>query len=283
MKHLQWQALWQLMRFHKPVGLWLLLWPTWQTYWLITPPHKFWTLTLLTAGVVIMRATGCVINDLCDRHFDGHVPRTANRPLVTGAITVKQAYCTAALGLLIAIIIALQLPKLCWYIAIYAGLITIVYPLSKRWMPCPQFLLGLAFACPVLMVTAACYHQLSHTPWWLFLQATIWPIAYDTLYAMADKPADKSLPIKSSAQWLGQHDWFAVIMLYSFCGACWLAIAWQHQSYIILIGLVVASAQLIPHLKNAKTREAHLCFEAFKANQWLGGWMTLAILLQQFF
>lgn len=270
-----------LMRLHKPVGIMLLLWPTWQTAWLIHEQHpSAMMLALLTAGVIIMRSTGCVINDICDRKFDGHVQRTANRPLVTGAVSIQTACVVALIGLFLAALIALQLPKICWILAVLGAFLTLIYPLSKRWFVCPQLFLGLAFgAWPVLMTTAAFTHTLSQLSWPLLCAATLWPIAYDTLYAMEDKPDDLTLPIQSSAQWLGPLDIMGVLICYGAWASCWLYIAWQQHSPILMLGIMVSVICLAPHLKAVHTQRQGACLKAFLHNQWTGAiiWLALAI------
>ena len=272
-------AILTLMRLHKPVGILLLLWPTWHTAWLIHGKYpSAMMLALLTAGVIIMRSTGCVINDLCDRKFDGHVQRTANRPLVTGAVSVQTACVFALIGLFLAALIALQLPKICWILAVLGAFLTLIYPLSKRWFACPQLFLGLAFgAWPVLMTTAAFSHSLAQLSWPLLCAATLWPIAYDTLYAMEDKPDDLTLPIQSSAQWLGSFDLTGVLTCYAAWASCWLYLAWQEHSLILMLGVLVSLICLTPHLRAVYAQQKGACLKAFLHHQWTGGILWLAL------
>ena len=268
-------ALIKLMRLNKPIGIWLLLWPSWQAAYLLTQTPDYKILIWLTLGTIVARSTGCVINDICDINFDSKVARTKQRPLACGAIKKQTAYIAAITGMLICLVIALQLPFMCWLLAIIAAGLIIIYPLSKRWFICPQLILGLAFAWPVLITTYALGYDINTAPWWLFISSIIWPIAYDTLYAMTDKQDDLKLNLHSSAKWLGSYDLTGVIVCYIFWSFCWLIIAWQQQSIIMLTGLIISIVILAPKILKATTPK--LCFSAFKVNQYIGGILWLAI------
>ena len=269
----------RLIRADKLIGFWLLLWPSLQTAYYLTPNPPIKTIILLVVGTFVTRSTGCAINDLCDIKFDKQVSRTKSRPLVTQEISKKTAFLIAFIGVLISLYIALQLPFLCVLLAIPAMSLIIIYPLSKRWFFCPQLILGLAFAWPVLITTAAITNSLANTPWLLFAASVFWTLAYDTLYAMADKQDDLLLALNSSAKFLGKYDFLGVIVCYICCGICWLLIAWQQQSLAILLGLIIGSAFLATKLYKA-TKAADY-FSSFLANQHIGGILLFGVLINQ--
>ncbi|MBM93555.1 MAG: 4-hydroxybenzoate octaprenyltransferase [Legionellales bacterium] len=285
MNHLTLRAYISLLRLDKPVGITLLLWPTWQTAWLINPSPlpSLVPLAYLTVGVILMRSTGCIINDLCDRNIDGHVQRTQQRPLVTGAVSVRMAYGLACIGFMISAYIALQLPILCFWLAIPAAILTCIYPMSKRFFVCPQLILGLVFgACPVLISTAAFTGTLSELSWPLLLSATVWPMAYDTLYAIEDRPDDQHLPIHSSAQWLGRFDLVGVILCSLMWGMSWCYIAWIENNLWLFSATVLSGLGLIPHLIRTHQKKPHAAFDGFLYHQYSGGFIWLALVIHRF-
>lgn len=267
----------RLMRVNKPVGFWLLLWPSLQTVYYLTPNPPIKTIILLIFGTFITRSTGCVINDICDINFDKHVSRTKSRPLITQEVEKHTAILIAFIGLLLSLYIALQLPFLCFLLAIPAAILIIIYPLSKRWFFCPQLILSLAFAWPVLITTAAITKSLANTPWLLFTASFFWTLAYDTLYAMSDKQDDLKLPIHSSAKLLGKKDFLGVILCYICCGVCWLLIALQQQSFIIFLGLVISGCFL--HIKLISAKRGSDFFAAFLINQYVGFLLFISIFI----
>ena len=208
MKRIQSRLLpyWQLMRFDKPIGIFLLLWPTLWGLLVASNGQLPLRITLLfTAGVIIMRAAGCVINDIADHDIDTHVARTAHRPLARGSVSRKQALMLFGLLLSIAFSIVLQLNSMTIALAVIAASLTILYPFTKRFFTSPQLVLGLAFAWGIPMAFSAIQEALPLKCWWLFSIALLWPIAYDTQYALADIEDDKQLPIYSTALWLGEY------------------------------------------------------------------------------
>ena len=179
---------WRLMRFDKPIGIFLLLWPTLWALWLAangTPPISL--LVIFIAGVIIMRAAGCIINDVADRHLDGAVQRTRNRPLATQTIKLRNALKLFALLCVVACALVLFLNRLTIYLAGLGLVLACAYPFTKRFTHWPQAFLGLAFSWGIPMAFAAQQNQVPALAWWLFITTCLWVIVYDTLYAMVDR------------------------------------------------------------------------------------------------
>lgn len=196
-----------LMRLNKPVGILLLLWPTLWALWLASAGHPEGKLLFIfVLGVILMRSAGCIINDFADRHVDGFVKRTCNRPLASGKIRVFEALILFMLLGLLALLLVLQLNKLTILYAFIGAALTLVYPFMKRFTHLPQLGLGLAFAWGIPMVFAATQGKLSWSAWFLFMTAVLWPVIYDTLYAMTDREDDIKVGIKSTAILFGQAD-----------------------------------------------------------------------------
>lgn len=261
-----------LMRFHKPIGILLLLWPTLWALWIAshgTPPLSI--LIIFIIGTIIMRAAGCVINDLADRKFDPQVSRTAQRPLATGVIQPKAAIVLFIILILLAFGLVSLLNQLTLLLALIGGLLTIIYPFSKRFINAPQFILGLAFAWGIPMAFAAVNQQLSLLTWILFAITALWIIAYDTEYAMADQIDDLKIGVRSTAIWFGRYVIFIVALLQLLFLASWFCIAWYLQfTKIFYLGLIVVVALFAYQLKLIQTRQPHNCTRAFINNHWVG-------------
>lgn len=187
----------QLMRFDKPVGTLLLLWPTLMALILTNASLK--TSTIFIIGVIVMRAAGCVINDYADRNFDGHVARTKSRPLAAGKLSSIQALRLFFILMLLALSLAIQLKPYTLLLALFAALLAIAYPYTKRFFAYPQFILGIAFAWGIFMVYAENVGYISQQAITLYFGVLCWVLAYDTQYAMADRADDLRIGIKSSA------------------------------------------------------------------------------------
>lgn len=260
------------MRFDKPIGILLLLWPTLWALWLAAhgfPPVKI--LLILVAGVVVMRAAGCVINDIVDRKIDRAVLRTHNRPLAMHTIPLKNAgllfgfLCTAAFSLV------LLLNHLTIYLAIIGLFLACIYPFTKRLTHWPQAFLGLAFAWGIPMAFAAQQNQVPALAWQLFATTGLWIIAYDTLYAMVDRADDIKIGVKSTAILFGRHDRLIIggLQVAVLCSLGAIARAYPlHWPFYLGEGtallLVVYQQYLI------RNREPEACFRAFLNNQWFG-------------
>lgn len=273
----------QLMRLNKPVGILLLLWPTLWALWLAAggmPPIK--VLLVFVAGVVVMRSAGCVINDIADRDVDGHVERTKARPLATRAISLTWAMSLFLSLLFIGLSLVLQLNALAFKLAFPALLLAIVYPFCKRFFVAPQLVLGMAFAWAVPMAFAAVLGRVPAQSWLVFAIAMLWPVAYDTMYAMVDRQDDLRLGVCSTAVLLGERVntyivliYLLIILLWAFVGVVYQLSLWFYLSSLFGLSLVIYQMVLIK-----KGMGKHY-FSAFLTNQWLGLLLFLAIFLGQ--
>ncbi len=269
---LPWNAYWRLIRGDKPIGTLLLLWPTLVALFFAAqgqPPA--WPLAVFVLGTFLMRSAGCAINDWADRDIDRHVWRTANRPLACGEIPPRQAlFVAAALAMLAALLAATLGLKVLWW-SVPAVLIAAAYPFTKRFFPMPQAVLGVAFSFGIPMAYVAVRGELAPEVLWLFLGNLAWVIAYDTAYAMADRPDDLKLGIHTSALLFGRWDVTAIALLELAALACW-AIAGKIASigapyFLVLIAVAAFFAWQFPQLARRDPKE---CFQAFLDQQWAG-------------
>ena len=262
----------EIMRFDKPIGTFLLAAPT---LWGIALANEgFPSLRLLAiflAGIVVMRAAGCIANDLADRNLDGHVERTRLRPLVTGALTVKEAVALLLLLLATALgLVALTNPLTLQLSFAGAGL-AMIYPLMKRITHLPQIVLGLAFSWSIPMAFAASINALPSALWWLFTANLLWTVVYDTQYAMVDREDDLSVDIKSTAILFGSLDVRIIGLLQCLCliafWRCGLAFALGPIYYAAVIAVGILFAR---HLWLIRDRDIKQCFAAFNQSKWIG-------------
>lgn len=277
----QWQPYWQLARLDKPIGSLLLLWPTWWALWLASGGFPALSLLVIfTLGVFVMRSAGCVINDYADRHFDGHVKRTAQRPLPAGRLNIIQALLFFAFLVVIAFLLVWQLNRFTIYLSVGGLLLAAIYPFMKRITSLPQLVLGMAFSWAIPMAYAAVTGHLSLTCWLLFLANLMWTIAYDTMYAMVDRDDDVKIGIKSTAILFGVHDrlYIALLQLATLL-LLWLA-GWLEklaQPYFIALLLTLGLFLYQQWLIRLRQRDA--CFRAFLNNNWVGLLVFVGILL----
>jgi 4-hydroxybenzoate polyprenyltransferase len=277
----QWQAYWQLARLDKPIGSLLLLWPTLWALWLAAggfPPFSL--LLIFVAGVFVMRSAGCVINDYADRHIDGHVKRTALRPLPAGKLSSFQALLFFGLLVVIAFLLVWQLNRFTLYLSVGGMLLAAVYPFMKRVTSLPQFVLGMAFSWSIPMAYGAVAGELSVTTWLLFLANLLWTVAYDTMYAMVDRDDDVTIGVKSTAILFGQHDrvYIALLQLATLSVLC--IIGWLEQlsaSYFFV--LLIAGLFFIYQQWLIRHRQRDACFRAFLNNNWVGVLVFTGIIL----
>lgn len=259
---------WRLMRLDKPIGILLLFWPVaWAM--ILTRPSLFYVL-LFTAGVILMRTAGCVANDIADRKLDKWVQRTANRPLTCGEIPVSHAVVILIVLLALSASLLLFLNTLCLYLALFAVVLTLIYPFCKRFIQVPQIMLGITFNLGVLMVYAQTQEVLTNQALTLYTAAALWTIAFDTLYAMADKADDLKVGIKSSAIWFGDYDIDITSLIYAgfFMNLIIVSMTLNRPLYLVLLwllpfGMVVRLLWMV-----FTNRES--AFDAFKMNQWVG-------------
>jgi len=262
-----------LMRLDKPIGIWLLLWPTLWALWVAgAGKPSFSNILIFTLGTVLMRSAGCVLNDLADRQFDGHVTRTQNRPLATGKITPKEAKLLAA-GLLVAsflLVLCTNGLTVLWSFGALA--IAALYPLMKRYTFYPQLVLGAAFSWGMPMAFTAETGQMPPPEaWLLFIANILWTVAYDTYYAMADREDDIKLGLKSTAILFGDLDRPMIALLQGMTLLC-LILAGQRFDLGLYFywGLVVAAACFAYEFYLTRARDAASCFRAFLHNHWAG-------------
>ena len=263
----------RLMRIDKPIGTLLLLWPTLWALWIAAegwPPLHI--LAIFIVGTFLMRSAGCVINDYADRDFDGHVERTRNRPLATGAVSPGEALALAAGLSAAAFVLVLPLNTLTILLSVPALLLAGSYPFTKRFFAIPQAYLGIAFGFGIPMAFAAVTGTVPATGWLMLLANLFWAVAYDTEYAMVDRPDDLKIGIKTSAITFGRHDVLAVMLCYAAAFAllavvgvlAGLGFAWY-------LGLLVACAIASYHYTLIRARDRADCFKAFRHNNWVGG------------
>ena len=260
------------MRFDKPIGTFLLAAPT---LWGITLANEgFPSLRLLAiflAGIVVMRAAGCIANDLADRNLDGHVERTRLRPLVTGALSVKEAVALLLLLLATALgLVALTNPLTIKLSFAGAGL-AMIYPLMKRITHLPQIVLGIAFSWSIPMAFAASINALPSALWWLFTANLLWTVVYDTQYAMVDREDDLSVGIKSTAILFGNLDVRIIGLLQCLCliafWRCGVAFSLGPIYYAAVTAVGILFAR---HLWLIRDRDIEQCFAAFNQSKWIG-------------
>ena len=270
-----------LIRFNKPVGTYLLLWPTLWALWLAAqgiPDLKL--LIIFCLGTFLMRSAGCIINDYADRHIDGHVKRTAQRPMTTGRISSKQALGFFVLLCLLSFVLVLFTNTLTIQLSFAALALASCYPFMKRYTHMPQLVLGMAFAMSIPMAFAAQTNSLPAILWLVYIAAVLWTIVYDTFYAMVDRDDDLKIGVKSTAILFGEDDKTITAILqacviFTLClvGQQFTLGAYFYLSLIIAAGFFIYQQQLI------KLRERDNCFKAFLNNNWVGMVIFIGIAL----
>jgi 4-hydroxybenzoate polyprenyltransferase len=275
----------KLMRIDKPIGIWLLMWPTLWALWLAgegSPDQGLFVIFLL--GVFVMRSAGCVLNDFVDRRIDPYVERTRTRPLASGAVAPFEALILfVALGL-VAIGLVIMLNKQAQLLAVVGAALTIAYPFVKRYMSIPQFVLGAAFGWAVPMAFAAQTGSTPELAWLVFGTALIWAVIYDTFYAMVDREDDKKLGVKSTAILFGEVDLFVIAGLQVLMIVA-LALIGQRAGlgFWYYASVVVAAAMMARHLWLARDRQPAGCFRAFLHNHYIGMSVFIGIVLHYTF
>jgi 4-hydroxybenzoate polyprenyltransferase len=275
------QALLQLIRFDKPIGTLLLLWPTLWALWIAADGMPDWDLLIIfTLGTFLMRSAGCVINDLADRHWDGDVGRTSQRPLVTGAVSATEARLLFIGLLAAAFVLVLFTNPLTVKLSFIAVALASTYPFMKRYTNLPQVVLGAAFSWSIPMAFAAQTGDLPANLWLLYLANLLWTMAYDTKYAMVDREDDLTVGIKSTAILFGQHDRL-IIGLLQTTFLILMVIAGDRFSlhmpyYAALVG---AAALCVYHQYMIRERERDACFKAFLHNNWVGAVIFAGLVL----
>jgi len=261
-----------LIRWDRPAGWLLLLWPTLSALWIAAEGFPGWhLLAVFTLGTFLMRSAGCCINDVADRDLDRHVKRTAQRPVTRGALSVKRALAFGAVLALLAFALVLTTNPvaIAWSFAALA--ITLAYPYAKRFVSMPQAVLGIAFSFGIPMAFAAVQSQVPLLAWLLLLGNLFWVLAYDTEYAMVDRDDDLRIGMKTSAVTLGRADVPVVMACYVAFLAIWeLALADRALGPVFHLAVGLAAAQALWHYTLIRERRREGCFKAFRLNHWLG-------------
>lgn len=273
-----------LLRLDKPIGILLLLWPTLWALWLAAngQPTAI-KLFVFIAGVVLMRSAGCVMNDVADRHVDGHVARTCHRPIVSKQVSVREALVLAGLLALAAFLLVLMCNVFTVKLAFIAAGLACAYPLMKRFTHWPQLGLGMAFSWGVPMAFAAETQSISSAAWFLFVTAMIWPVIYDTMYAMADREDDVRIGVKSTAILFGQSDKIILALLQLMFIAMMAVVGFLfHLNFIYDASLGVAVLLFIYQQWLIKDRDPQQCLAAFKNNHWVGCVIFIGIAMSFF-
>ena len=273
----------QLIRWDRPAGWLLLLWPTLAALWIAADGWPGWHLLIIfSLGTVLMRSAGCCVNDVADRDFDRHVKRTANRPVTRGAVSVRAALLLGA-GLALAafgLVLTTNAPTILLSFAALA--VAIVYPYAKRLLAMPQAVLGLAFSFGIPMAFSAAlggtewglasiHAAVPLSAWALLVSNLFWVLAYDTEYAMVDRDDDIHIGIQTSALTLGRFDVAAVMAFYVIYLASWTVLGLRlGLGRLFLAGIAVAALQVLWHHRLIRSRSREGCFKAFRQNHWLG-------------
>ena len=275
----------KLVRLDRPIGIYLLLWPTlWALWWAAEGIPDLGVLVVFVLGTVIMRSAGCAINDFADRDFDGQVKRTKQRPLATGAVTPREAVGVFVTLALIAFLLVLTMNRLTIYLSIGGALLAFIYPFSKRHTYIPQVVLGAAFGWGIPMAWAAQTGELSRIAWLVYTAAVVWTVIYDTMYAMVDRDDDIKLGIKSTAILFGENDRLFIGILQALMLLTMIAIGIEMEMSVYYYASLLIGVGLFDHqLWLISEREPRDCFKAFLNNHWLGMIVFVGIVLHYLF
>ncbi|MBQ74178.1 MAG: 4-hydroxybenzoate octaprenyltransferase [Gammaproteobacteria bacterium] len=261
-----------LTRLDRPIGIYLLLWPTLWALWMAAEGFAGWHLFLVfTLGTVLTRSAGCIINDIADRNFDGQVKRTRGRPLVSGDLVVQEAFVFLGAITFCAFILVLSTNIYTVGIAFFGAAISAIYPFMKRYTYLPQVILGVAFSCGIPMAFTATHGSIPQVAWLLIIANLVWTVAYDTQYAMVDRDDDIRLGLKSSAILFAELDRLAIgILQVTFLGTLFLVGRSEQLTWPFYIGLLIASGFIVYQQFLIRNREREGCFNAFLNNHLVG-------------
>ena len=278
----KWLAIKLIARMDKPIGTYLLLWPTYWALWIASDGWpNLHLLIVFSLGVFVMRSAGCVINDIADMKVDGKVERTKNRPLISGLITKDEAMSLfgVLIGIALGLVLTLSWPTI--YLSIVALLLAALYPFMKRYTHLPQVVLGAAFSWGMIMAFSETQGEVPTIAWLLFTANLLWTVAYDTMYAMVDRNDDVEIGVKSTAILFGEHDKRIIgfmqllVLALLFTIGDMLAFGWPYQlSLVIAAGLFAYQQMLIVN------RERDKCFQAFLHNHWVGMVVFIGIFME---
>ena len=276
-----------LIRWNRPAGWLLLLWPTLSALWIAADGFPGWHLVgVFTLGTILMRSAGCCLNDVADRDFDKYVKRTAERPVTSGRISVKEALMLGAVLALMAFGLVLTLSPetraetIAWSFAAMA--VAIAYPFAKRYVAMPQAVLGVAFSFGIPMAFAAVTGEVPWQAWALLVGNLFWVLAYDTEYAMVDRDDDLKIGMKTSAITLGQWDVLAIMGFYAAFVGVWAWVLDAPAKPLLMLGLAAAVLQAAWHFVLIKDRTREGCFKAFRLNHWVGFAAFAGVVLSYF-
>ena len=275
---------WKLVRGDRPIGVLLLLWPTWWALWIASAGvPSLWTLFVFTAGVWLTRSAGCVINDYADRWLDPQVERTRGRPLATGAVSGREALLVFAVLMIAAFALVLTLNRLTVYLSIVGLFLAASYPYLKRYTYLPQVYLGLAFGWGIPMAFAAVQSEVPPVAWVLYCANILWATAYDTWYAMVDRDDDLRAGSKSTAILFGDMDLIAQAVLYALAfAALWMVGRQAQLGPYYWTALAIAALLVAYEFRIARHREREACFRAFLHNNWVGATVFAGIATHHF-
>jgi len=261
-----------LIRWDRPAGWLLLLWPSLSALWVAAGGWPGWHLLIVfVLGTILMRSAGCCLNDVADRDFDKHVKRTAQRPVTAGKVSVREALILGALLALLAfgLVLTTNRVAVAWSFAALA--VAIVYPFAKRFFAMPQAVLGVAFSFGIPMAFAAVQQQVPPLAWGLLIGNLFWVLAYDTEYAMVDRDDDLRIGMKTSAITLGSWDVAAVTSFYVIHLLVWTVLLVERLApWVWFLTLVATVAQIVWHHRLIRGRTREGCFQAFRVNHWFG-------------
>jgi len=278
----KWLAIKLITRMDKPIGTYLLLWPTYWALWIASDGWpNIHLLMVFSLGVFIMRSAGCVINDYADRKIDGKVERTKNRPLVNGMMTSAEAINLfgVLIGMALGLVLTLSWPTI--YLSFVALFLAALYPFMKRYTQLPQVFLGAAFSWGMIMAFSEAQGEIPMIAWLLFIANLSWTVAYDTMYAMVDREDDLKIGVKSTAILFGENDKRIIGFLQLITlGLLWtvgdiLAFGWPYQISLVIAAGLFSYQQLL-----ISNRERDKCFQAFLHNHWVGLIVFVGILFE---
>lgn len=278
----KWQAIKLITRMDKPIGTYLLLWPTYWALWIASDGWpNFYLLIVFSLGVFVMRSAGCVINDIADMKVDGKVERTKNRPLISGLMSKDEAISLFGVLIGVALGLVLTLSWLTIYLSVVALLLAASYPFMKRYTQLPQVVLGAAFSWGMIMAFSEAQAEIPMIAWLLFLANVLWTVAYDTMYAMVDRDDDIKIGVKSTAILFGDHDkriigfMQLVVLGLLFTVGDILAFGWPYQVSLVVAAGLFSYQQLL-----ISTRDREKCFKAFLHNHWVGMVVFIGIFVE---
>lgn len=281
LKKNNWKHYSNLMRLNKPIGTWLLLWPTLWALWIAAEGFpNWWVLVVFSLGVFLMRSAGCIINDYADRDFDAHVSRTRQRPLAQNLVTTDEALTLFFLLVVVSLVLVLTLNWLTISLSVVALLLASTYPFMKRYTYYPQAVLGAAFSWGIPMAFAAINGSVPTIAWLIYIASLLWVLAYDTLYGMVDRDDDLKLGLKSTAILFGEMDLALISTIQTLFLFGMLLVGQQlEMSLYYYLGIITAAILIIRQIRRCRKREDKECFNAFLNNNYVGLALFLGIVL----